>query len=69
MIFDRILIRFRRNLLYKSLFYIINVIISGSILINDFYYISFFGNKASDIAFNKILSRIYKNIRNNYIKL
>ena len=69
MIFDKILIRFRKDLLYKSLSYIINKIISGFILVNDFYYISFFGGKISDIIFDRIPSRIYKNIRGNYIKL
>ena len=68
MIFDRTLIRFRRDLLYKSLSYIINIIISGFILINDFYYISFFGNKTFDIVYGRILNRIYKDIRNNYIE-
>ena len=69
MIFDRILIRFRKDLLYKSLFYIINIIISGFILAGDFHYINFFENKVFDIIFDKIPSRIYKNIRNNYIEL
>ena len=69
MIFDRILVRFRKDLLYKSLFYIINMIISGFILVSDFYYISFFKNKISDIIFDKTPSRIYKDTRNNYIKL
>ena len=69
MIFDRTLVRFGKNLLYKSLFYIINIIISGSTLISDLYYISFFENKASDIIFGKIPSRIYKDIRNDYVEL
>ena len=69
MIFDRILVRFRKILLYKSLFYVVNIIISSSTLIGDFHYISFFGGKASDIIFNKIPSRIYKDIRSNYIEL
>ena len=69
MIFDRILIRFRKDLLYRSLFYIVNMIISGFTLADDFYYINFFEGKASDIAFDRTPNRIYKDIRNNYIKL
>ena len=69
MIFDRILIRFRRDLLYRSLSYIVNIIISGSTLVGDLYYISFFENKASDITFDKTPNRIYKNIRSNYTEL
>ena len=45
------------------------MIISGSILVDDFHYISFFGSKVSDIVFDRTPSRIYKDIRNNYIKL
>ena len=69
MIFDRTLVRFRKDLLYKSLFYIISIIISGSTLADDFHYISFFGGKAFDIIFDKTPSRIYKDIRNNYVEL
>ena len=67
MIFDKTLIRFRRDLLYRSLFYIINIIISGFTLISDFYYISFFESKVFDIIFDKIPNYIYKDVRNNYI--
>ena len=42
---------------------------SGSILIGDLYYISFFGGKAFDIVFDKISNRIYKDIRSDYIEL
>ena len=45
------------------------MIISGSTLTDDLYYISFFENKAFDIIFDKTSSRIHKDIRNNYIKL
>ena len=69
MIFDKILVRFSKDLLYKSLFYVVNIIISGSTLVSDFYYISFFENKASDIIFDKTSNRIYKDARNNYIEL
>ena len=69
MTFDKTLIRFRKDLLYKSLFYIVSILLSGFILIDDFYYISFFGNKAFDIIFDKSPSRIYKDIRSNYIEL
>ena len=61
MIFDRILVRFRKDLSYRSLFYVVNIIISGSTSTGDFHYISFFGGEASDMAFDKIPSRIYKN--------
>ena len=69
MIFDKTLVRFRKDLLYKSLFYIVNIIISGFILVSDFYYISFFENKVFNIIFDKTPSRIYKDIRNNYAEL
>ena len=68
MIFDRILIRFRRDLLYRSLFCVIKMIMSGFILISDLYYISFFGGGVFDMAFGRIPSRIYKDIRSNYIE-
>ena len=69
MIFDRTLVGFRKDLLYRSLSYIVNMIISGFTLINDFHYISFFGSKASDMAFNRTPNRIYKNTRNDYVEL
>ena len=69
MIFDKTFIRFRKDLLYKSLFYIINMIISGLILADDFYYISFFGGKTSDMVFDKTPNRIYKDTRSDYIEL
>ena len=43
--------------------------ISGFILINDLYYISFFGDKTFNIIFDRIPSRIYKNVRSNYAEL
>ena len=41
---------------------------SGSTLVGDLYYISFFGNKVFDIIFDKTLSRIYKDIRIDYVE-
>ena len=42
---------------------------SGFILVGDLYYISFFGGKTFDMAFDRIPNRIYKDIRNDYVEL
>ena len=42
MTFDRTPVRFRRDSLYRSLSYAVNMIISGSTLAGDLHYISFF---------------------------
>ena len=53
MIFDRILIRFRRDLLHKLQSYIVSIIISGSILASNLHYFSFFGGEDVDMAIDR----------------
>ena len=45
------------------------MIISGFTLAGDLYYINFFKNKIFDIIFGRTPSRIYKDIRSNYVEL
>ena len=53
MIFDRTLVRFRKDLLYKLQSYVVNMIISGSTLIGNLYCLNFFGGEGVDIAIDK----------------
>ena len=69
MIFDRTPVRFRKNSLYKSLSYIVNITLSESILVGDLHCISFFGDEASDIVFDKTPNRIYKDARSDCAEL
>ena len=67
MIFDRTPVRFRKDLLYKSQFYVVNITMSGSILINNLHYISFFEGWSLRYSYSKELRfvTVDKDIRSN----
>ena len=69
MTFDKTPVRFRRDLPHRSLSYVVSMTMSGSTLAGDLHYISFFGGEASDMAFGKTPSRIYKDARNDCVEL
>ena len=53
MIFDRTLVRFRRDLLYRLQSCVVSVIMSGFTLISNLHCLSFFGGRGIDMAVDR----------------